>query len=97
MPFRQFMCFSHPHVISKWHPGSMGQGGGGDNVSKAKMCNFLCFVTDNFKDINCRIVNIHGRISGQTGVRVSICYVDVFIDIQYRFTCKFAFNLCVLH
>ena len=28
---------------------------------------------DNFKDINCRIVNIHGRISCQTGVRVSIC------------------------
>ena len=27
---------------------------------------------DNFKDINCRIVNIHGRISCQTGVRVSI-------------------------
>ena len=27
---------------------------------------------DNFKDINCRIVNIHGRISCQTGVSVSI-------------------------
>ena len=30
-------------------------------------------VMDNFKDINCTIVNIHGRISCQTGVRVSIC------------------------
>ena len=27
---------------------------------------------DNFKDINCRIVNIHGRISCQTSVRVCI-------------------------
>ena len=43
------------------------------------MYNFLKFsmnisivVMDNFKDINCRIVNIHGPISCQTGVRVSI-------------------------
>ena len=27
---------------------------------------------DNFEDINCKIVNIHGRISCQTGVRVGI-------------------------
>ena len=27
---------------------------------------------DNFKDINCIIVNIHGRTSCQTGVRMSI-------------------------
>ena len=45
---------------------------------------------DNFKDINCRIVNIHGRISCQTGDRVSI---DVFIEIQYMFKSKFAFNI----
>ena len=49
---------------------------------------------DNFEDINCKIVNIHGRISCQTGVRVGILgYVDVFIEIQYRFKRKFAFNL----
>ena len=47
MPFHQCMCFSHPHIISKWHPGSrvcvcVG-GGGGNKVSKAKMCNFLKF------------------------------------------------------
>ena len=42
MPFRQFVCFSHSHIISKWHPGSRG-GGGGDRVSKAKMYNFLKF------------------------------------------------------
>ena len=27
---------------------------------------------DSFKDTNCKIVNIHGRISRQTGVRVII-------------------------
>ena len=46
MPFRQFMCFSHSHIISKWHPGS---------------------------------VNIHGCISCQTGVRVSILMLCRFI------------------
>ena len=46
---------------------------------------------DNFKDINCRIVNIHGRISCQTSVRV--ISVGVFIEIQYRFKSKFA--LCI--
>ena len=34
---------------------------------------------DNFKDINCRIVNIHGHISCQTGVRVSIFRVALDI------------------
>ena len=33
MPFRQFVCFSHSHTISKWHPGSRGeQGQQGENV-----------------------------------------------------------------
>ena len=37
MPFRQFVCFSHSHIISKWHPGSRGGGAGeqglqGENV-----------------------------------------------------------------
>ena len=41
MPFRQYVCFSHSDIISKWHPGS--KGGGGDRVSKAKMYNFLKF------------------------------------------------------
>ena len=44
------------------------------------MYNFLKFsctkistvVMDNFEDINFRIVNIHSRISCQTGVSVSI-------------------------
>ena len=27
MPFRQFVYFSHSHIISKWHPGSRGGGG----------------------------------------------------------------------
>ena len=43
------------------------------------MYNFLKFsmnistvVIGNFKDMNCRMVNIHGRISCPTGVRVSI-------------------------
>ena len=29
--------------------------------------------------------------------RVYFGYVDVFIEIPYRFKMKFAFNLCVLH
>ena len=29
MPFRQFMCFSHSLIISKWHTGSRGGGGQG--------------------------------------------------------------------
>ena len=24
MHFRQFVCFTHSHIISKWHPGSWG-------------------------------------------------------------------------
>ena len=48
------------------------------NDRKAKMYNFLKFsivstvIMDYFKHINCRILNIHGRISCQTCVRVSI-------------------------
>ena len=45
---------------------------------------------DNFKDINCRIVSIGGRISCQTGVRVSIfsfcrCINRDTIHVQKKF------------
>ena len=41
---------------------------------------------DNFKNTNCRIVNIHGRISCQTGVRVSIRgWVRKFCHRCYNF------------
>ena len=40
----------------------------------------------NFKDINCRIVNIHGHICCQTGVRVSIFSLCRRINrVQYMF------------
>ena len=50
---------------------------------------------DNFKDINCRIVNIHGRISCQTSVRVSIFRLCIFIEIQYRFIVNLLSIYCI--
>ena len=53
-------------------------------------------VMDNFKDINCRIVNIHGHISCQTGVRVSIfrlCRYRDTVQVQ-KYIC---FQSIVLH
>ena len=50
---------------------------------------------DNFKDISYRIVNVHGRIFCQTGVRVSIfsfcrCinrgYPTVSVEYSFYFT-----------
>ena len=73
------------HIHTSYQSGILGLVG--NRVSKAKMYNFLKFsmntvildsyyvstvIMDNFKDSNCRIVNNHGRISCQTGVRVSI-------------------------
>ena len=49
---------------------------------------------DNFKDINCRIVNIHGRISCQTGVRVSIFRLCRCI---YRDTVQVQVNLLSIY
>ena len=52
---------------------------------------------DNFKDIYCRIFNIHGRISCQTGVRVSIFRLCRCIEIEHRIKSKFAFNLLLIN
>ena len=53
---------------------------------------------DNFKDINCRIVNIHGCISCETGVRLSIfrlcrCIYRDTVQVQK----KICFQSIVLH
>ena len=83
MSFRQFMCFffffSNLQIVSKWQPGSRGeQEQQGENVQfpeiflKFFMTKISTVVMKNFKDIKCRIVNNHGRMSCQTGVRESI-------------------------
>ena len=45
------------------------------NFLKFSMNKISTLVMDTFKDISCRIVNIHDRISCQTGVRGSILCV----------------------
>ena len=88
MPLCQQIFLTNSHNISKWHPGSRGEGNRVNKATKSWkiLYQFMKKILDYFQSINCINVTIRGCNCCKTGIAVSKCVYLASMAVKIEHT-----------